>query len=173
MATLKLRDSHSCVITPRRRVCDGVDSGENRPCPREKKNRWHFHQRREREGGSGGGGGALPASFNSPRTRFDSPAFRLPRNVCCNDTAQTLVGDETCHASRDSSLLSILRPFDRGYVTNWEPEFEVGVVALNSPFRAAVTFLGENYLELDTGFDFCSSLKVKGPYKRKIQQTNY
>lgn len=35
------------------------------------------------------------------------------------------VGDETAHASRDSAPISILRPFDRGYITNWEPEFEV------------------------------------------------
>ena len=45
-----------------------------------------------------------------------------------NVTVQTLVGDETSHASRESALLSIQRPFDRGYVTNWEPEFEVGAV---------------------------------------------
>lgn len=40
-------------------------------------------------------------------------------------SAQMVVGDETAHASRDSAPISILRPFDRGYITNWEPEFEV------------------------------------------------
>lgn len=38
---------------------------------------------------------------------------------------QALVGDETSYAARDSAPISILRPFDRGYITNWEPEFEV------------------------------------------------
>ena len=56
----------------------------------------------------------------------------------CDDTAQTLVGDETSHASRESALVSILRPFDRGYVTNWEPEFEVGAMMPGRVFREKI-----------------------------------
>ncbi|CAM9483908.1 unnamed protein product [Ectocarpus sp. 12 AP-2014] len=52
--------------------------------------------------------------------------------------AQMVVGDETAHAARDSAPISILRPFDRGYITNWEPEFEV--------WRR---MLGRNFLNAD------------------------
>ena len=57
--------------------------------------------------------------------------FRDPQLIVPNATARSkasvhaLVADEIETTLRDSSQLTISRPFDRGYLVNWEPEFEV------------------------------------------------
>ncbi|CAN0353439.1 unnamed protein product [Pylaiella littoralis] len=80
------------------------------------------------------GAGGLKAGFaGQPK-----PAHIMPNCTGkIKGQAQMAVGDETTHAARDSAPISILRPFDRGYVTNWEPEFEVWRRMLSKNFLNA------------------------------------
>ncbi|CAM9830779.1 unnamed protein product [Chrysoparadoxa australica] len=68
------------------------------------------------------GAGSVKAGFsgeNEPRCVMPNCTARLRNQL------QVLVGDEVDTGIRDKSQLSFQRPFDRGYLVNWETESEV------------------------------------------------
>ncbi|CAM9350285.1 unnamed protein product [Discosporangium mesarthrocarpum] len=68
------------------------------------------------------GAGKLKAGFAGE----GSPSHSMPNCTAKQkNQMQLLVGDETVNAVKDSSQLTFQRPFDRGYLINWETESEV------------------------------------------------